>query len=517
MKHRTLCAIALVGWSMCAATTWGQPVANAIYQTDFERADAGSVWSGAGKLERSATRGMTLAVRGGVAQLSLPCEEYRGSVLLLSALVKAEGVADGFHVVRCSATVAAPSGGETFQAAVPGGTYDWRQAAVRIFVPWDATRLTVMLGLDAAVAGKVWFDDVRIDVRINDAIARGKAPMDEWTFPRLRGAMIDPRGFAEADVNVLAGEWKANVVRWQMLGAPSECNTPADIDAYHRWLASEIKRLDAMLPTLRKYGVYTLIDMHSPPGGSAWEGGGLFSRQNCQQVLVDAWKTLAKHYKGVAGVYGYDIANEPIDVFHLENVGYDTVAGDVYNWWELGDKISRAIREIDPTTPIIFEPSPGGVTYAFRNLHAFNIRNVVYSLHMYMPYQFTHQRVLPCFPDALRYPGFTYGGEVWDQPRVARELQQVIDFQKKYDARIFVGEFSAVRWAPDDSAFRYLTDNLAIFEREGWDWTYHAFRENACWSVEHTTDKDNPKVELTNRQQLLRSLFEKNAPSTLKP
>jgi len=204
--------------------------------------------------------------------------------------------------------------------------------------------------------------------------------------------------------------------------------------------------------------------------------------------------------------------NEPIDVLALENVGYDTVPGEVLNWWELAERISRTIREIDADTPIVFEPSPGGVTYAFRNLHAFAIPNVVYSLHMYMPYQFTHQHVLPCFQETLAYPGFTYAGEVWDQPRVARELQPVIDFQKKYDARIFVGEFSAVRWAPADSAFRYLTDNLAIFEANGWDWTYHAFRENLCWSVEHSTNKDTPTVEVTDRQKLLRSLFEKNTP-----
>jgi hypothetical protein len=121
--------------------------------------------------------------------------------------------------------------------------------------------------------------------------------------------------------------------------------------------------------------------------------------------------------------------------------------------------------------------------------------------------------VLPCFPEKLRYPGFKWGGEVWDRTRVQRELQQVIEFQNRYSARIYVGEFSAVRWAPDHSAYRYLKDNLEVFEANGWDWTYHAFRENNCWSVELNGDKVNPKQEMTDRQSLLRSLFSKNEKS----
>ncbi len=38
---------------------------------------------------------------------------------------------------------------------------------------------------------------------------------------------------------------------------------------------------------------------------------------------------------------------------------------------------------------------------------------------------------------------------------------------------------------PVDSAVRYLRDVTGIFNRHGWSWTYHAFREWDGWSVEH--------------------------------
>ena len=78
-------------------------------------------------------------------------------------------------------------------------------------------------------------------------------------------------------------------------------------------------------------------------------------------------------------------------------------------------------------------------------------------------------------------------------------LAPVRAFQKKYGAKIYVGEFSAICWAP--GAGVYLRDCIDIFEEYGWDWTYHAFREWAGWSVEHEGEeaeslrpsKDNPR------------------------
>ena len=96
--------------------------------------------------------------------------------------------------------------------------------------------------------------------------------------------------------------------------------------------------------------------------------------------------------------------------------------------------------------------------------------------------------------------------------QLERALQPVVDFQKNYGVHVYIGEFSAIRWAPDNSAYRYLKDLIDIFEAHDWDWTYHAFREWSGWSVEHGPDpKDNkPAAQPTDRQKLLLEWFSKN-------
>ena len=72
---------------------------------------------------------------------------------------------------------------------------------------------------------------------------------------------------------------------------------------------------------------------------------------------------------------------------------------------------------------------------------------------------------------------------MWDKKKIRETLQPVRDFQLRHNAKIYVGEFSAVVWAP--GADRYLEDCIEIFEEYGWDWSYHAFREWNGWSLEH--------------------------------
>ena len=109
----------------------------------------------------------------------------------------------------------------------------------------------------------------------------------------------------------------------------------------------------------------------------------------------------------------------------------------------------------------------------------------------------------------IAYPG-KIGNTQWNRDQLRRVLQPVREFQLAYNVHIYVGEFSAIRWAP--GAVDYLRDCIELFEEYGWDWTYHAYREWDGWSVEHGDDRKNgqPAKEPTDRMQLLRSWFARN-------
>jgi hypothetical protein len=129
---------------------------------------------------------------------------------------------------------------------------------------------------------------------------------------------------------------------------------------------------------------------------------------------------------------------------------------------------------------------------------------------MYIPHAFTHQGVHG-ESKPISYPG-PIDGKDWDKARLEAAMKPAIEFQKTYGVHIYVGEFSAVRWAPDDSACRYLKDLIELFEAHDWDWTYHAFREADCWSVEYGPDRADrkPSPTPTTRQLLLQEWLAKN-------
>jgi hypothetical protein len=169
------------------------------------------------------------------------------------------------------------------------------------------------------------------------------------------------------------------------------------------------------------------------------------------------------------------------------------------------------VRAIDPDRAIVVEPGQGG---GWDNLDFFeplDVPGVVYSVHMYEPAAFTHQGVLDGTPIGVIYPG-EIAGRRWDRDALRRAVQPVRDYQLDYGVPVYVGEFSAVRWAPGDSAEAYLRDCIDVFEGYGWDWAYHAFREWHGWSVEHGPDRNvtTPGETETPRQALLRRWFALN-------
>ena len=126
----------------------------------------------------------------------------------------------------------------------------------------------------------------------------------------------------------------------------------------------------------------------------------------------------------------------------------------------------------------------------FRFLEPLKIRNVIYQAHMYVPADYTHATIGP-YPGVLR-------GKLWNKEALREVLKPVLDFQKRHKARIYIGEFSVRARAV--GADRYLRDCIELFEENGWDWTYHSFREAATWDVEkewngktHVPSADNPR------------------------
>ncbi len=429
----------------------------------------------------------------------------------MSALVKAENVSrkpQPWNSVKFMAPLVTSRETTWPAAETDAGTYDWWKVVFRAVVPEDARQISLVVGLEA-VTGRAWFDDIRVTVwkRLpSDELRAVAGPVFKGhDLPRLRGAMISPDIDPES-LRVLGQQWNANLIRWQLIRT-EKINDPLDLAAYERWLQSALKPLDAALPWCQKYGLRVVVDLHSPPGGHKLGGGyagsdhGLFTDAACQRTFVEVWRQMARKYKDAKAVWGYDLANEPVE---------SAVEEDLDDWQDLAERAAKAIRQIDPALAIIVEPAPWGSPDGLYQLRPLAVSNVVYSVHMYLPTAFTHQGVFGP-GKACRYPG-QIEGKPWDKAQLEAALRPVVEFQRKYGVPIYLGEFSAIRWAPEGSACRYLSDLIDIFEAHGWDWSYHAFREWDGWSVEHGADPydHHRAASPTDREKLLRSWFAKN-------
>jgi len=496
--------------------TQGQTIVDA----DFESAVSEPQWQG--ELRYGAgfesARALHVESRAGAAggspsvRMRLPAETLRGSTLRGSAMVRAEGVSakpNSWNGIKFMLAIETPDRKLWPQAALDTGTFAWKRAVLSAKIPADATAVILMLGLEQ-VTGRVWFDNVKLVVAkppltAKPAAAPGLAYKGH-DLPRLRGAMIGPR-IDENGLRTLGRDWNANLIRWQLIrhGRPGQPSSLADYDA---WLEGELQRLDAALPWCERYGIYVAVDLHSPPGGKSTVSGyvgsddRLFTDRAVQDKFVDVWRAITRRYKDARPIWGFDLANEPVEEFVEE--GCD-------DWHGLAERTARAIREIDPQRTIIVEAPPWGSPESLADFTPLAVPNVVYSAHMYVPHRFTHQGVHDRDQPPVMYPG-EIDGRVWDKAALRTALQPVADFQRAYNVHIYMGEFSAIRWAPGGSAGRYLRDVIEIFEEHGWDWSYHAFREWSGWSVEHGPDRNDtqPTAEPTDRQLLLREWFGRN-------
>ena len=288
----------------------------------------------------------------------------------------------------------------------------------------------------------------------------------------FRGVMA-PHRMTEDDFDTLQ-KWGATLIRYQMWGYRQKRDAPVDLDAYGRWLDGKLDHFDSfVLPQAVSRGMQVVLDLHEPPGNrDAVNDMRMLHDRDCADFFVEAWRRIARRFKGREGIYGYDLVNEPMQTREaLPDCDY----------WSIQRRAAEAIREIDPDMPILVECNGQDSPSAFASLYPLDLTNIIYEVHMYMPLRYTHQGVLwkPAeHPDS--YPNAEKG---WNADALRGALRPVREFQLRHGAKIYCGEFSAVAWAP--GADQYLRDCIDIFEEYGWDWTYHAFREWPGWSVEH--------------------------------
>ncbi len=448
--------------------------------------------------------------------IPLPTDKIRGASVEVRARVRVlrmSAPSRPYNGLKVMLRVSGPTVTRYPQAGVVQGDTSWQEVSFSALILHDAVSAELVLGLEE-VEGIADISAVVVTVQraprrpaAQFYRPRSKFPLHGETLsgaaPRLRGAMV-ATDVRPADLHVL-WEWGANLIRYQLTwgGFPSDEASRATPEEYTAWLAQTLPHLDQVLDTARALGLRVVVDLHTPPGGQDallhWR---LFEEVRWQNVFLDAWDTLARRYRGHPAVWAFDLMNEPL---------VDALPPGVADWPALAAEAILRIRAVDSSRIIVYEPSPSSTPDALPTAEILALPGVVYSFHMYYPDRFTHQGLYGR-PAGIRYPGRTHDGRRTNKADLRRALEPIAAWAAEYGVEVFVGEFSAVRWAPGRSAERYLRDCISLFEEYGWHWAYHAFRESDVWSVEHegTGNPARPARRATRRARILKHAYSRN-------
>ena len=333
------------------------------------------------------------------------------------------------------------------------------------------------------------------------------------------------RGFMVSEltpeiVNAIRNDWNANLARLQLV--PLFWAQQKGIPHHEAW-AWMMKELPTWLDNAKAAGVTVCIDLHNIPcpfpafQDSKEATQYYWDDPRSLKRFLDCWREIANICKDRPEEIWFDLKNEPLN--------WNDMPSYPKKWPEWAQLCINEIRKIDTTHHIVIEPGPGGLCWGFKDFPLLKdpANKIIYSAHQYQPHAYTMQGIRDItgtdlsqayLKRGLHWPG-NYSdseGGFWDKKRIEeKEMACVIEFQKKHNVRIYIGEFSVARWAPEGA--QYLDDCISIFEKYGWDWTYHAFRESRIWSLEHENSyTSEPKKAATppDRAVVVKKYLDKN-------
>lgn len=139
-------------------------------------------------------------------------------------------------------------------------------------------------------------------------------------------------------------------------------------------------------------------------------------------------------------------------------------------WTNVLDRIIKEIRKFDKKRWIVVAPGPGGGPTGYKDFSPPSDPFLIWGVHMYKPHAFTHQGIKKRSIN-IQYPGMVKR-RYWDKDKLRKALRPLYIFQQKYPGPVFVGEFSAVRWA--EGGEQYIKDLSDIFNEYNWSWAYYS-------------------------------------------
>ena len=250
-------------------------------------------------------------------------------------------------------------------------------------------------------------------------------------------------------------------------------------DAPGTFREATFRKIDEFVGWCRKHKLNVVLNLHKAVGNycDIKESVELLDDDALQRRFIALWIEIERRYHDFPDL-AFEILNEVRDV-------------DPGKWNALADRTVRAIREKNPLRWIVVGSSCWNSPDTLSALKVWDDERIVYTFHIYAPFEFTHQRgVLQAQPlycnMTLEYPSSDveryrhcrrlgwderdpYAGvAAIDKKHMSKLLAGAFAFAKKHPGKIlWNGEFGTIRHAPAASRVAYMRDVVALCREHG--------------------------------------------------
>ncbi|TFK68907.1 glycoside hydrolase family 5 protein [Pluteus cervinus] len=244
------------------------------------------------------------------------------------------------------------------------------------------------------------------------------------------------------------------------------------------------KHLDRVISICAEHSIYTVIDMHTAPGGQSggWHAdagthiANFWVHKDFQDRLIWIWEEIAKHYKDNPWIAGFNVLNEPADP-HPKHAS-------LMNFY---DRVYAAIRVIDEEHILFLD----GNTFATDFTHfpadaKERWSNVAYAIHDYSVYGF------PSTPEP-------YDGSPHQLERMRKTYERKRQWMDERGLCVWNGEWGPVYArrsydgedtdAINERRYRVLGDQLEIYKEDRLSWSIWLYKDIGFQGMVYVSEK----------------------------
>jgi endoglucanase len=175
-------------------------------------------------------------------------------------------------------------------------------------------------------------------------------------------------------------------------------------------------------------------------------------------MFLAIWKQLAEHYKDAPDEVLFEIANEP----NMRPDIWNAMHGEAY----------RMIRQANPRRTLLIGPIYGNQIKYLKDLQLpEEDRNIIVTIHYYMPIQFTHQGA-EWSPKNKDLSGIEWPNSDSGEQAIKDDFDMAQEWSKSHGCPLHLGEFGVYSKAGMDSRIRWTRFVARQAEERKWSWSY---------------------------------------------